>query len=150
MQGFGTFTAVQGQGYLGNAPDLRYTAAGVPVCTMDAGVGNGAHVAWFRITSWKGLALACSKLQKGDPVGFDGSLRVRVTGEEGNVRKYTDIVATKVGVFRSPTIVNWLVPEKWETDKKAFGDESLNSQNIEDVPPSLPASVAEPQEELPF
>lgn len=141
MFGFNSKTEVRGQGYLGSAPDLRKTGSGRMVCSMNVGVGRDAQTSWFRVTTWEGLAVAVSsQLKKGDAVFFEGNLRVRLAGESDNLKRYTDIVAQRVGKFESADKYVLLEPvaiEKAGKDGGAGGDDL----GVEEV--ATPEHVAE-------
>lgn len=91
-------------GNLTRDPELRYTPAGVAVCTFGVATnrrwttqgGEQKEDAQFhRIVTWNRLAELCSQLlAKGRRVYLEGRLQYReYTDSEGNKRQVTEIVA---------------------------------------------------------
>jgi single-strand DNA-binding protein len=76
-------TTVTIEGRLGADPELKYTAAGKPVCSFpvvssrnhkdDAGNWNETETTWRRVTCWDGLAENVTEsVRKGDQVVLTG------------------------------------------------------------------------------
>ena len=94
-------------GNLGNDPDLRYTIAGVPVCTMSVAVNRkwtnadgtpGEETKWFRATAWRKLAETCNQyLSKGRQVMVIGRVAASAfTGQDGSPRASLELTADTV------------------------------------------------------
>lgn len=73
-------------GNVGRDPELRYTQAGVPVCSFSVAVnsftGQGESrqekTTWFRISAWRELGERCNQyLAKGRQVMVIGTVEVR-------------------------------------------------------------------------
>jgi single-strand DNA-binding protein len=73
-------------GWVGNAPELRHTNDGIPVCnvvlaTPEVWKKNGVekkNTEYHRIVFWRKLAeLACQFLKKGSKVYIEGKIRSR-------------------------------------------------------------------------
>lgn len=83
-------------GNLGGDPELKYTQAGVPVCSFSVassekwtGADGQRHerTLWFRASAWNKLAEVCEKyLQKGSKVFIEGKL---TADDNGNPRVWT-------------------------------------------------------------
>ena len=79
-------------GHLGGDPEMRFTAAGVPVTNFSLATnrswkdGDGEkqeETTWWRISAWRGLAELCNQyLSKGRQVYVEG----RMNSENGNPR----------------------------------------------------------------
>jgi single-strand DNA-binding protein len=91
-------------GNLGQDPELRYTGAGTPVCTMrlatsesykDAEGNNVEKTEWHTVVAWARLAEICGEyLKKGSRVYFEGSIQTRTYEDKEGVTKYfTEIKA---------------------------------------------------------
>jgi len=90
-------------GNLGGDPEIRYTAAGVPVARFSLAtneVSNGKNgdrqeqTEWHRIVAWGKLAEICGKhLTKGKQVYIEGQLRTRAWEQDGSNRSATEVVA---------------------------------------------------------
>ncbi|MCL4502379.1 MAG: single-stranded DNA-binding protein [Deltaproteobacteria bacterium] len=90
-------------GNLGGDPEIRYTAAGVPVARFSLAtneVSNGKNgdrqeqTEWHRIVAWGKLAEICGKhLTKGKQVYIEGQLRSRAWEQDGSNRSATEVVA---------------------------------------------------------
>ncbi|MBE2233675.1 MAG: single-stranded DNA-binding protein [Anaerolinea sp.] len=94
-------------GNLGNDPDLRYTSAGIPVCTMSVAVNRkwtnadgtpGEETKWFRATAWRKLAETCNQyLSKGRQVMVIGRVAASAfSGQDGSPRASLEVTADSV------------------------------------------------------
>lgn len=95
-------------GNLGNDPELRHTASGVPVCSFSLAVsrkwtGSGGEAkektTWFRVSVWNEQANAVHQyMSKGRQVMVVGEMEdARVfTGKDGNARASLEVKATNV------------------------------------------------------
>jgi len=90
-------------GNLGGDPEMRYTAAGVPVARFSLATNetsNGKNgdrqeqAEWHRIVVWGKLAETCRKhLTKGKQVYIEGQLRTKAWEQDGSNRSATEVVA---------------------------------------------------------
>ena len=84
-------------GNLGQDPEMRYTASGVPVTSFSVAVNRRwtsqdgqpqEKTTWFRVTAWRKLAETCNQyLSKGRPVLVEG--RLTPDRETGRPRIWT-------------------------------------------------------------
>ena len=98
---------VQVMGFLGNAPELRYTQSGQAcanfnIATSESWMDNKnqkqSHTEWHRVVVWGKPAENCAKfLIKGSPAHVLGKLRTRSWQDNSGVTKYTtEIIAKEV------------------------------------------------------
>ena len=89
-------------GHLARDPELRYTAAGIPVASFAVAVnrpqrrGSGqGEVDFINIVAWRRLAEICGEfLKKGRPVAIEGRLQIRsYKDKSGRERTFTEVVA---------------------------------------------------------
>jgi single-strand DNA-binding protein len=85
-------------GNLGQKPDIRYTASGIPVANFSIATSEYAgkdesgqtkrHTEWHRCTAWRKLAEICGQyLDKGTKVYVEGRIRrSEYTGQDGGKR----------------------------------------------------------------
>jgi single-strand DNA-binding protein len=95
-------------GRLGQNPELKYTANGTAVCSLnvatsetwrDKKTGEKQEATeWHKVVVWGALAENCGKfLSKGSQVALDGKIQTRSwEDKEGNKRYTTEIVAKNV------------------------------------------------------
>ena len=95
-------------GNLGKDPDLRYTPAGVAVCTFSIATTEKWRdkntnelketTNWHNIVLWRRQAeIAKEYLQKGSPVYIEGRIQTRsYDDKEGNKRWITEIVGDRL------------------------------------------------------
>ena len=94
-------------GHLGQDPELRYTGAGTPVCSLRIATNDSykdsdgnfvERTEWHSVVAWARLAEICSEyLQKGSQVYFEGQLQTRTWEDrEGNTRYTTEIKAREM------------------------------------------------------
>lgn len=86
-------------GNLGRDPELRYTPAGVAVCTFSMATNerkrNPAgeyedNATWFKVTLWRQQAENAAKyLSKGSPVYIEGRLRIDEWTDRENNNRFT-------------------------------------------------------------
>ena len=101
-------------GFLGDAPELRFSQKGNPVGTFSLAVserwkdGDGApreRVEWFKIVCFGRLAEVCGEyLNKGRHVYLEGRLQTRKwAGPEGEKRTAIEVVANQMQILdRAP------------------------------------------------
>ena len=101
-------------GFLGDAPELRFSPKGTPVGTFSLAVNErwkdqeGApreRVEWFKIVCFGRLAEVCGEyLNKGRHVYLEGRLQTRKwKGTEGEMRTTTEVVANQMQILdRAP------------------------------------------------
>jgi single-strand DNA-binding protein len=105
-------------GFLGEAPELKFSQQGKPVCTFSLAVNerwkdaDGApreRVEWFRIVCFGRLAEVCGEyLNKGRHVYLEGRLQTRKwAGPEGEKRTTIEVVANQMQILdRVPKSAN--------------------------------------------
>jgi single-strand DNA-binding protein len=99
-------------GNLGQDPEIRYTASGLPVVNfslatderyLDKDGKRQARVQWHRIVVIGKLALTCNEyLKKGRQVFVEGRLHTREWENNGSSVRRTEIVASRVEFLRTP------------------------------------------------
>ena len=101
-------------GFLGDAPELRFSPRGTPVGTFSLAVnerwkdGDGApreRVEWFKVVCFGRLAEVCGEyLNKGRHVYLEGRLQTRKwAGPEGEKRTAIEVVANQMQILdRAP------------------------------------------------
>ena len=102
-------------GFLGDAPELKFSQQGKPVCTFSLAVNErwkdqaGAsreRVEWFQIVCFARLAEVCGEyLNKGRHIYLEGRLHTRNwKGPEGAKRTAIEVVANQMQILdRAPT-----------------------------------------------
>ena len=94
-------------GHLGNDPEMRYTASGVPVTSFNLATTrrwtnqNGESqekTTWFRVSVWRKQAeVAAEYLKKGRLVLVEGEVEARAyTDRDGNPRASLELTANNV------------------------------------------------------
>jgi single-strand DNA-binding protein len=131
-------------GNLGNDPEMRYTASGVPVTRFSVATNRrwtnadgspGEETVWFRVSAWRGLAETCNQyLSKGRQVFVEG--RLRPNRETGGPRVWTG----NDGVARASYEVTAL-------DVRFLGG---RGEREEPSGPQAPEEYTEGEEEIPF
>ena len=97
-------------GFLGDAPELKFSQQGKPVCTFslavnerwkDAAGASRERVEWFHIVCFARLAEVCGEyLNKGRHIYLDGRLQTRKwKGLEGEKRTTTEVVANQMQIL---------------------------------------------------
>lgn len=141
-------------GNLTRDPELRYTPAGVPVCSFGLATnrswttqtGEQKEEAQFhQIVAWNKLAELCSQLlRKGRKVYVEGRLQYREwTGSDGNKQRRAEVVITDMMILDLPKEEDRRV--ETELDKAA---EYTSSEEAEgEISEEVAAEPAEPQAE---
>jgi single-strand DNA-binding protein len=94
-------------GRLGKDPEMRYTPAGVPVCTLviatsevytDKNTNERKEITeWHNVVLWRKLAETAEKyLTKGREVYIEGKIRTRSWDDESGQKRYTTEVVADV------------------------------------------------------
>lgn len=94
-------------GRLGADPELRYTPAGVPVCSFDVATDRTwnndqgvkqVETTWHRVTVWRKHAEVCAQyLSKGKMVLVTGSVKAHgFTNRDGQVAASLEVTADQV------------------------------------------------------
>jgi single-strand DNA-binding protein len=94
-------------GNLGQAPELRYTGSGTPVCNLRIATNESykdqsgqlvEKTEWHSVVAWSRLAEICGEyLKKGSQVFIEGSLQTRSYDDrDGNTRYVTEIKAREM------------------------------------------------------
>ena len=101
-------------GFLGDAPELKFSQQGKPVCTFSLAVNErwkdpqGApreRLEWFQVVCFARLAEVCGEyLNKGRHVYLEGRLQTRKwKGPEGEKRSTIEVVANQMQILdRAP------------------------------------------------
>ena len=101
-------------GNLGQDPELRYTASGIPVATLSVASNRdwtdaegNAHrdVTWFRVIAWRKLGEVCNQyLSKGRQVYVEGRTQHRqYQDKEGNTQRISEVIAERVQFLGAAT-----------------------------------------------
>jgi single-strand DNA-binding protein len=127
-------------GFLGDAPELKFSQQGKPVCTFslavnerwkDAAGASRERVEWFQIVCFARLAEVCGEyLSTGRHIYLEGRLQTRKwKGPEGEKRTAIEVVANVMQILdRAPKNGNGAKPA--ESSKPAEpADESENPFN---------------------
>jgi single-strand DNA-binding protein len=138
-------------GFLGDAPELKFSQQGKPVCTFSLAVNErwkdpaGApreRVEWFRVVCFDRLAEVCGEfLAKGRHVYLEGRLQTRKwSNREGDKRTTVEVVANQMRILdRAPKNGNGTKgnePPK-ATDPADEGDNPFRQQENE-IDPDIP------------
>jgi single-strand DNA-binding protein len=127
-------------GFLGDAPELKFSQQGKPVCTFSLAVSERwkdpagsprERVEWFQIVCFARLAEVCGEyLNKGRHVYLEGRLQTRKwKGPEGEKRTITEVVANQMQIL-DPAPKNGNGAKSAESSKPAEPvDESDNPFN---------------------
>jgi single-strand DNA-binding protein len=89
-------------GNLTRDPELRFTQAGVPVCSFGIAVNRvrsrNEEVDFFDISAWRELGQTIANYKKkGDPILIEGRLQYRTwEAQDGSKRSKVDVVADNV------------------------------------------------------
>ena len=97
-------------GFLGDAPELKFSQAGKPVCTFslavnerwkDAAGATRERVEWFQIVCFARLAEVCGEyLSTGRHIYLEGRLQTRKwKGPEGEKRTAIEVVANQMQIL---------------------------------------------------
>lgn len=83
-------------------PEIRYTAAGIPVARFGIAVNrikksssnDNSDVDFINITAWRRLAEICKEyLKKGAPVAIEGRLQINNYEKNGEKKSFAEVVA---------------------------------------------------------
>src|ERR687890_2221825 len=103
-----SFNRVVLGGNLTRDPELRFTQAGVPVCSFGIAVNRvrsrNEEVDFFDISAWRelGETIATYK-KKGDPILVEGRLQYRTwEAQDGSKRSKVDVVSENVQLLGRP------------------------------------------------
>ncbi|MCA9369589.1 MAG: single-stranded DNA-binding protein [Pseudomonadales bacterium] len=153
---------VQLIGNLTRDPELRYIPSGAAVCsfglatnrswTSDSGEKQES-VEFHNITAWRKLAEICDQLLgKGDKVYIEGRLQTRSwTGEDGNERKTTDIVAENMILLRSIKGADGEYESTGDKKSAPSAKSKSGSKSQDDPEPKEEASAVEDiSDDIPF
>ena len=99
-------------GRLGADPELRYTPAGVPVCSFDVATDKTwnndqgqkqTETTWHRVTVWRKQAETCAQyLSKGKMVLVTGSVKANgYTNRNGQIAASLEVTADQVKFLSS-------------------------------------------------
>jgi single-strand DNA-binding protein len=89
-------------GNLTRDPELRFTQAGVPVCSFGIAVNRvrsrNEEVDFFDVSAWRELGQTVANYKKkGDPILVEGRLQYRTwEAQDGSKRSKVDVVADNV------------------------------------------------------
>lgn len=134
-------------GNLGQKPEIRYTATGIPVANFslatterwgtDEQGQRKEHTEWHRLVAWRKLAEICGQyLDKGTKIYAEGRLRrSEYTGQDGVKRYSTEIVLDNMEIL-TPKGVRETVPDEPSSGYRQFpGAESSGKSEGGSVPP---------------
>ena len=109
-------------GNLGQDPQIRYTAQGVPVAQFSMAVnyvkGDEKRTNWINVVAFRKQAeLVVDYLKKGSRVAIEGTLRTRTwTDPNGINRKIVEVVARRIE-FLSPKKTEEATPDVGQPDE---------------------------------
>jgi len=139
-------------GFLGDAPELKFSQQGKPICTFSLAVNErwkdaaGApreRVEWFQVVCFARLAEVCGEfLAKGRHIYLEGRLQTRKwKGPEGEKRTAIEVVANQMQILdRTPTNGNGSKPAQSSKPPESVdeGDSPFNEPERggteEDIP----------------
>jgi len=134
-------------GNLGQDPEIKYTAGGAAVTTLNIATSDSwkdkdsgmdqERTEWHRVVLWRRLAeIAGEYLKKGSKVYIEGQLQTRKWEQEGQTRYTTEIIARDMQFLDSRGSSNASSTQK---------NPEMNDQSEADVPDS-----AIEDEDIPF
>ena len=103
-----SFNRVVLGGNLTRDPELRFTQAGVPVCSFAIAVNRvrsrNEEVDFFDVSAWRELGETIANYKKkGDPILVEGRLQYRTwEAQDGSRRSKVDVVADNVQFLGRP------------------------------------------------
>ncbi len=120
-------------GRLGGEPEMRFTASGRPVVTLNVATtrdwtnNNGEHqeeTEWFHVVAWGGLAEICKqRLRKGSWVYVEGRLQTRSWESPNQQRHYrTELVAQEIIFLENHEGVPQLADELEQQSDETLAD----------------------------
>ena len=99
-------------GNLGQKPDVRKSASGLPICNFSVATNERVkkgdewvdHTEWHRVVVFGKQAESCERfLDKGSKVAVEGKLRTSTyEDKDGNTRKSTEIISDRVEFLTKP------------------------------------------------
>lgn len=144
-------------GNLGQDPDLRYTANGIPVANLNVatnesykdGEGNLVDkVEWHRIVVWGKTAENCGQyLKKGSRVHIEGSLQTRSYEDSEGITRYTTEIKARDITFLDSSPNSGTRPPHPADSEPAKTKSGSTPKAVADF---LDEEGFEPDEELPF
>jgi single-strand DNA-binding protein len=141
-------------GNLGQDPEVRYTASGMAVCTMNVATTDvrtdkagqrQENTEWHRVIVWNKQAENCGKyLKKGRSVFVEGRLQTRSWDDKNGQKRYTtEIVASTVqfvgGSRESTNSNNAMVEPSFSPNfREGLNDDimtqDLGGASLDDIP----------------
>src|ERR687890_1035073 len=139
-----SFNRVVLGGNLTRDPELRFTQAGVPVCSFGIAVNRvrsrNEEVDFFDISAWRelGETIATYK-KKGDPILVEGRLQYRTwEAQDGSKRSKVDVVSENVQLLGRPGDPQEAGAPAGARGRQAPGGEreevDINEEDFEDIP----------------
>jgi single-strand DNA-binding protein len=139
-------------GFLGDAPELKFSQKGTPIGTFSLAVNerwkdaDGApreRVEWFKVVCFGRLAEVCGEyLNKGRHVYLEGRLQTRKwKGPEGDQRSVIEVVANQMQILDR-------APQNGNATKSAETSKPAEPVDEDDNPFNAPGSEA--TEQVPF
>ena len=139
-------------GFLGDAPELKFSQQGKPICTFslavnerwkDAAGASRERVEWFQIVCFARLAEVCGEyLNKGRHIYLEGRLQTRKwKGPEGEKRTTIEVVANQMQILDP-------VPKDGNAAKAAEPAKPAEPVDESDNPFNEPGSEA--RDQVPF
>lgn len=128
-------------GNLCDAPVLRSTTDGVPVCGFTVAVnrkptqaqrqnGERPEADFFKVTAWRGLGENAAKfLEKGKKVCVIGSVKLRTWEQEGKHGANMEVLAEDIE-FLSPRVLDTEKPAAPAPVDKATGFERVETDDL--------------------
>jgi single-strand DNA-binding protein len=136
-------------GNLTRDPELKYTPAGVAVCTFGVATNRNwttssgeqkEETQYHRIVAWQKLAELCSKLlTKGRKVYLEGRITYRsFTGKDNQQKQITEIVLDDFIVFNDG---KKYANNTQEVTTKETAKEEIKVAEEEEIPPPEPEEI---------
>ncbi len=141
----GTLNKVMLIGRLGRDPELRYTAAGVPVATMTLATNEAykdkdgkmvEQTDWHRLVAWRKTAEVCGQyLKKGSLIYVEGKLKTRSYDDRDGTKKYvTEISVDNMQILGSRPEGLENVPPPTDTEYQATTSPGETTATAESTP----------------
>ena len=156
-------------GNLGKDPELRYTPAGVAVCTFsmatterykDKEGTQQEKTEWHNIVVWRGLAEVCGKwLTKGQMVYIEGKIQTRSYDDrDGNKKYMTEIVAENMqmlsrgggennSTYTQPTQSN---VDQQQSEGRADRTQEQTNSVVDQAKEAFSGEVVPDEQDIPF
>lgn len=89
------------QGNVGRDPEIKTSQSGKSVCRFSVAVSDkgprGEHTEWFRSVAFdKTAEIVAQYVKKGDPILVEGRLKTDEYEKDGEKRKSTDLLVSRV------------------------------------------------------